>query len=158
MFKWVQTFSSLNGWIKLIFLFCVLGMCSNAWLVYRDLSSGGILLRLHLGFLLLYTAQVFFILLKERMVWVLAALQGILALLVNADFTFMPLTRLLGRIAYGLSMNVAIDHLKDYRYVVVSLAFTLQLLSAFALFSLLPKRGVYSRKQEKSSDLPSNNA
>ena len=149
MRKLVSYFFNLNCWIKLIFFFCVLGMLTNAYLIYRDVALGGVLLRLHAGFLLLYGAQVLFILLEERMVWVLAALQGFLALFVNADFTFMPLTRLLGRIAYSLGPGFAIDNMREYRYVVVALAFTLQMLSAFALFSLLPKHDVPS--QEKNA-------
>lgn len=150
MCKCVKIFFNLNGWIKLIFLFCLLGMFSNAYLVYRDISQGGFLLRLHVGFLLLYSAQVLFILLEERMVWVLTVLQGFLALFVNADFTFMPLTRLLGRIAYAFGPSFAMDNMREYRYVVVALAFTLQMLSAFALFSLLPKRNAPRSEQNTS--------
>ena len=139
MKKWILAFTELNSWVKIILVFCVLGALSNGVLVCRDIAQGGILLRLHVGFLLLYVAQVVFILLPERMVWVLAALQGVLALLVNADFTFMPLVRLLGRVAYIVSPNMALEHIKVYRYMMVSLAFTLQMLSAYILFSLLPK-------------------
>lgn len=141
MKKWVASFTDLNIWIKIIFVFCLIGVISNGVLLWRDVAQGGVLLRLHAGFLLLYVAQVVFILLPERMVWVLAALQGILALLVNADFTFMPLARLVGRTAYLLSPEMALEHIKVYRYILVSSAFTLQMLSAFALFSLLPKNG-----------------
>lgn len=140
MKKCAQCFLELNIWIKIILGFCMLGTLLNAVLVYRDLAHGGVLLRLHIGFLLLYAAQVVFILVPERMVCVLAALQGVLALLINADFTFMPLVRLVGRLVYLASPEVALENLKEYRYVVVSLAFTLQMLSAFALFTLLPKK------------------
>ena len=150
MRKLVSYFFNLNCWIKLIFFFCVLGMLTNAYFVYRDIALGGVLLRLHAGFFLLYGAQVVFILLGERMVWILAVLQGFLALFVNADFTFMPLTRLLGRIVYSLG-PVALDNMREYRYVVVALAFTLQMLSAFALFSLLPKHNVSG--QEKNAPI-----
>lgn len=140
MKKIAQNFSDLNIWVKTILFFCLLGVISNAVLICRDVTSGGVLLRLHAGFFVLYAAQVFFILLEERMVWVLAALQGILALLINADFTFIPLVRLLGRAAYLASPEMALEHIKIYRYIVVSLSFTLQMLSAFVLFSLLPKK------------------
>lgn len=140
MKKIAQNFSDLNIWVKTILFFCLLGVISNAVLICRDVTSGGVLLRLHAGFFVLYAAQVFFILLEERMVWVLAALQGILALLINADFTFIPLVRLLGRVAYLAGPEMALEHIKIYRYIVVSLSFTLQMLSAFVLFSLLPKK------------------
>ncbi|MBR4682226.1 MAG: hypothetical protein IKP06_02850 [Elusimicrobiaceae bacterium] len=139
MKKWMQHFTELNIWVKIILGFCLFGVFANAVLVCRDLLHEGVLLRLHAGFLLLYLAQTIFILVPERMVCVLAALQGILALLINADFTFMPIVRLIGRCVYLLSPEVGLENLKEYRYVVVSAAFTLQMLSAFALFTLLPK-------------------
>ena len=101
--------------------------------------NDGILLRLHLGFLILYAGQVVFILLEERQVWALAVLQGIMALLTNADFTCMPLVRFVGNIIYTLWPEPSLEYMKVYRYLMTSSAFTLQLLSAFILFSLLPK-------------------
>ena len=110
----------------------------NLFLVWRDLSSDGILLRLHAGFLVLYASQVAFILLQERYVCVLTALQGGVALLTNADFTFVPLLRTLGHIYY-IATVPTVEAMAVYKYVFVSAAFTLQMLSAYALFSLLPK-------------------
>ena len=103
------------------------------------MASDGILLRLHMGFWVLYVSQVVFILLKERYVWILAALQGVLALLTNADFTFVPLLRVLGSIYVTVGPEISVEALKVYKYVFTSAAFTLQMLSAYALFSLLPK-------------------
>ena len=142
MKKWIQHFTELNVWIKVILGFCLLGAVTDAVLVGRDLLHDGILLRLHIGFLLLYLAQIIFILVPERMVGVLAVLQGILALLINADFTFMPLVRLIGRSMYLLLPDMGLEAAKTFRYIVVSAAFTLQMLSAFALFTLLPKNKV----------------
>ena len=139
MKKWTTHFTELNVWIKKILGFCLLGVFSNTVLVCQDIIFGGVLLRLHAGFLLLYVAQVIFILVPERMVCVLAALQGRLALHINADFTFMPLVRLVGRGAFFIQPDMALEYAETYRYVVISLSFTLQMLSAFALFTLLPK-------------------
>lgn len=95
MEKLIVRFTGLNIWVKVIIGFCLFGAFVNLFLVARDISSGGILLRLHAGFLVLYLAQVVFALLHERAVCVLAALQGVLALLTNADFTFVPLMRVM---------------------------------------------------------------
>lgn len=139
MKKLAQHFAELNNWVKLILGFCLLGVFFNTILVCRDIALGGILLRLHAGFLLLYVAQVIFILIPERMVCVLTVLQGILALLLNADFTFMPLVRVVGRSLLLFRSDMALEYAQTYRYIIVSSAFTLQMLSAFALFTLLPK-------------------
>ena len=139
MDKLINRFFSLNIWVKIIFVFCLFGAGVSTMLVGRDLSSGGILLRLHLGFWLLYAAQVVFILLKERYVWVLTALQGVLALWTNADFTFVPILRFLGQLYVILGPEPTVEMLTVYKYVFTSAAFTLQMLSAYALFSLLPK-------------------
>lgn len=135
----VKRFLSLNVWVKLILFFCLLGTFVNIVLVCRDISSGGILLRLHAGFLLLYASQSAFIMLHERYVCVLAVLQGVLALITNADFTFAPLARVLGQIYYIVSPEPSLEAIKVYKYVFISLCFTLQLLGAYALFTLLPK-------------------
>ncbi len=127
----------LNNWLKVIVCFCLLGCLSNGILICRDLTSSGVLLRLHGGFFVLYAAQVVFIFLHERMVWIIALMQGILALLTNADFTFVPLIRVVGRIIY-LATNPTVEFVKVYKYVLISLSFTVQMLSAYAEFSLLP--------------------
>ena len=135
----IKRYFALNIWVKIIFFFCLFGAFVNFFLVWRDIAANGILLRLHAGFLVLYVSQTVFILLHERYVSVLAALQGVLALLTNADFTFVPLLRVVGQFYYIANPVPSVETMTVYKYVFVSAAFTLQLLSAYALFSLLPK-------------------
>ena len=142
MQKILTRFLNLNVWVQIVFCLCLVGALTNTVLVVRDIFNDGILLRLHLGFLILYAGQVVFILLEERQVWALAVLQGIMALLTNADFTCMPLVRFVGNIIYTLWPEPSLEYMKVYRYLMTSSAFTLQLLSAFILFSLLPKSTV----------------
>lgn len=139
MQKILTRFLNLNVWVQIVFCLCLVGALTNTVLVVRDIFNDGILLRLHLGFLILYVGQVVFILLGERQVWALAVLQGVMALLTNADFTCMPLVRFVGNIIYTLWPEPSLEYMKVYRYLMTSSAFTLQLLSAFILFSLLPK-------------------
>ena len=139
MQKILTRFLNLNVWVQIVFCLCLVGALTNTVLVVRDIFNDGILLRLHLGFLILYAGQVVFILLEERQVWALAVLQGVMALLTNADFTCMPLVRFVGNIIYTLWPEPSLEYMKVYRYLMTSSAFTLQLLSAFILFSLLPK-------------------
>lgn len=139
MQKLITRFLNLNVWVQIVFCLCLVGALTNTVLVVRDIFSDGILLRLHLGFLILYAGQVVFILLEERQVWALAVLQGVMALLTNADFTCMPLVRFVSNIIYTLWPEPSLEYMKVYRYLMTSSAFTLQLLSAFILFSLLPK-------------------
>ena len=139
MQKILTRFLNLNVWVQIVFCLCLVGALTNTVLVVRDIFNDGILLRLHIGFLILYAGQVVFILLGERQVWALAVLQGVMALLTNADFTCMPLVRFVGNIIYTLWPEPSLEYMKVYRYLMTSSAFTLQLLSAFILFSLLPK-------------------
>ncbi len=142
MQKILTRFLNLNVWVQIVFCLCMVGALTNTVLVARDIFNDGILLRLHIGFLILYAGQVVFILLEERQVWALAVLQGIMALLTNADFTCMPLVRFVGNIIYTLWPEPSLEYMKVYRYLMTSSAFTLQLLSAFILFSLLSKSTV----------------
>lgn len=132
-----QQILGLNGWIQLILVFCLLGAFSNLVLLCRDVASGGVLLRLHMGFFILYAGQIAFIFLHEKFVWLLAVLQGLLALFTSADFTFMPLLRGAGNVFFFIVTEPTLEMMQAYKYSLISLAFTLQLLSAFALGSLL---------------------
>lgn len=134
----VERFLDLNIWVKVIFFFCLIGLLSNIVLVARDITRDGVLLQLHLGFLILYAGQVVFILLHERHVWALAVLQGLMALWTNADFTFIPFVRTIGNLVYACIPAASLEHIQVFQYVVISLSFTLQMLGAFILFSLLP--------------------
>lgn len=137
----LKRFFHMNIYVKIIFFFCVFGLFVNFFYVLGDLRTGGILLRLHLGFLLLYAGQVAFILLEERFVFILSVLQGILAFLTNADFTFVPALRLLGHMYYALFPNMSLESMSVYKYVFISLAFTLEMLKSYILFALIAPSG-----------------
>lgn len=151
----LNDFFKLNVYVKVIFFFCVYGLLLNLFSVVRDLRSDGILLRLHTGFLLLYAGQVAFIVLKEKWVCVLAALQAILALGTNLDFTFMPALGVVGRIFSWFFSDMTVQGVAVYKYVVVSLAFTLQCWSAYELFMGLgqPKKHASESVAENVSAL-----
>lgn len=148
MNKIIKRFFSLNVWVKAVFFFCLLGSFTNLILLWRDISAGGILFRLHAGFFILYVSQAVFILLHERYAGVLTVLQGLLALLTTADFMFAPLVRALGQCYYILVPNPSVEAMTVYKYVFVSLCFTLQMLAAYVLFALLPK---YKKKTPQAA-------
>ncbi len=148
MDKLIKRLLGLNVWVKVVLFFCLLGTFANIFLLCRDISSGGILLRLHAGFLVLYVSQAVFILLHERYAGILTILQGLLALLSSADFLFAPLVRLLGQCYYLASPTPSVEAMTVYKYVFISLCFTLQMLAAYVLFTLLPK---YSPKKKTES-------
>ena len=107
-------------------------------LLARDVFSGGILWRLHMGFLLLYAGQTVFILMQEKFVALLTLLQGIIALVTMFDFIFVPILQLVGHTYYWLA-SPTIEALKVYQYVFVSAAFTLQMASAgYLWFYFIP--------------------
>lgn len=133
MMKLIKNFINLPLFVQLIWVLCVVGTFTNGVLLVRDVLEGGPLFRLHLGYFMLYVAQVGFILLREKWVSLLIILQGIIALLTTADFIFVPVLQVLGRIYYVL-FQPTIEQLKIYQYVFVSLAFTLQLASAAYLW------------------------
>lgn len=135
----VLHFLRLNFWVKIIFCFCLIGALSNTVLCIRDLMTGGLLFRLHAGFWVLYVSQVVFILLGERYVSIIALVQGILAFFTSADFTFVPLLRSLGSVVYVFCPVPTLEMMSVYKYVFMSLAFTLQMLSAYVLFVSFPK-------------------
>ncbi len=124
--------------LKIIWIFCLLGVILNLVFIGRDLRGDGILLRLHIGFFILYAGQVVFILLKERMVFVLSLLQALLAFITNLDFTFVPVGRIVGYLVYGFYGAFTVEAMEVYKYVFVSFCLTLELLKTWFLFALLP--------------------
>ena len=135
----IKRYFQLNIWVKIIFFFCLFGAFVNFFSICRDISTGGILLRLHAGFFVLYFSQIFLILAHERYTSILTLLQAFLALMTTADFIFVPLLRLVGNLFFVFASPLSVEGKGIYRYVFISLAFTLQVLAAYILFSLLPK-------------------
>lgn len=139
--------------LKIIWIFCLLGALLNMVFVGRDLQGNGILLRLHVGFFILYAGQLVFILLKERMVWILSLLQALLAFLSNLDFTFVPVGRIVGYLVYGFYGSFSVEAMEVYKYVFVSFCLTLELLKTWLLFALLPA----PKKKEKPIETKAEN-
>lgn len=139
MRKILNRFWQFPFFVQLIFLLCVLGALINVVLLMRDMLHGAVLWRLHVGFFVLYVGQAGFILAQEKYVCLLTLLQGIMALLTTADFIFVPLLQVAGRLYYWLC-NPTIEAMKVYQYVFMSAAFTLQLASAAYLWGYLRKK------------------
>ena len=139
MMKVLNRFWKFPFFVQLIFLLCVLGALINVVLLVRDIQYDAVLWRLHFGFLILYVGQAGFILAQEKYVCLLTLLQGVIALLTTADFIFVPLLQVAGRMYYWL-FNPSVEAMKVYQYVFMSAAFTLQLASAAYLWGYLRKK------------------
>lgn len=136
MQKLLIRFMRFPVFVQLIWLLCVLGALINLWLMGRDLFTDPVLLRLHLGYFILYVGQVVFILLQEKYVSLLTLLQGIIALLTTVDFIFTPLLQVIGHTYYWIC-SPSVESLKIYQYVFVSAGFTLQMAGAAYLWGYL---------------------
>ncbi len=139
MEKLINRFWQFPFFVQLIFLLCVLGALINTVLLTRDILHGAVLWRLHVGFFVLYVGQAAFILVQEKYVCLLTLLQGVMALLTTADFIFVPLLQVFGRMYYWL-FHPTVETVKVYQYVFMSAAFTLQLASAAYLWGYLRKK------------------
>ena len=151
MKKLLKRFAKFPFFVQLVWLLCVVGMCTSLVLLVRDMHEGGVLFRLHLGYFMMYAAQVGFILAREKYVALLTVLQGVLALLTTADFIFVPILQLLGRVYYWLC-NPSVEALKVYQYVFVSMGFTLQMAVAAYLgvyFYKKPDKGITVTAEKK---------
>lgn len=149
VFKLIDRFLGLNVYLKIILIFCVWGAFASFFSLVNDVRTGGVLLRLHFGFFVLYASQIIFILMRERMVFVLSLLQVMLAFITNADFTFVPVLRVFGFFYYVLNPNMTIEQINVYKYLFMSLCVTLELLKTYLLFvGLTPPRRRKTPPQE----------
>ena len=135
-----RRFCALDFLLKIIWIFCLLGLFIDTWLIARDLQYNRILLQLHIGFWVLYAGQVVFILLHERMVFILSLLQAFLALWTSLDLTFVPAVRILGGVVVLFHGPLTLDQMEVYKYIFVSFCFTLELLKTALLWLLLSTR------------------
>ena len=133
-----QRFWELPLLIKIIWALCLIGFLLNTHLLWLDLHGHSLLLRLHIGFWVLYGGQVIFILLKERMVFILSLVQAVIAMITTLDFTFVPPLRLVGEVIYMIHGQLSLDAMDVYKYVFVSACLTLELLKTFLLWWLIP--------------------
>ena len=131
--KWVNRFFRFPFFIQVVWVLCVLGVLLNSVMLVRSLASHSLMWRLHSCFLLLYAAQAVFIWLREPFTCVLTLVQGVLALLTGSDFIFFPVLKVAG-ICWYTVFDPSVTTLKASEYVFVSLAFTLQLYSAYAVW------------------------
>lgn len=148
-FLW-NRFFSFSLFVQVFIAFCLLGVITNFCWLYQDFASHSLLWRLHAGFFILYAAQVVFIFLKEKWVCILTFLQGFLALFTTANFIFTPLLRFLGG-GYFLFYVPTVQGIKVYQYIFLSLAFTLQMFSAYALYKEFEQPPVDAPSLENSS-------
>ena len=81
--------------------------------------------------------------------FLLSLLQAFVALATNLDFTFVPALRIVGQIIYEICGGFTLDQTEVYKYVFVSICFTLELLKTSFLWFLLPKS---NNKEETSED------
>ncbi|MBP5616526.1 MAG: hypothetical protein J6X06_01845 [Elusimicrobiaceae bacterium] len=131
--------------MQLLVVLCTVGAATNLVLLLRDVFfQQPILWRLHVGFLMLYVAQVLFVLIPEKYVCLLTVLQGIVALMTTADFIFTPLLQIAGLLYHGF-FSPTLEQLKVYQYVFMSAAFTLQMASAAYLWGYL--KSIQTRPQ-----------
>ena len=129
----VKRFLRYPFFVLVIALLCIIGAGTNLVLMFRDLSTSFVLLRLHMAFFILYVAQTVFILTAEKYVCLLTFLQAILALLTTVDFIFVPVLQIIGMLYQGFS-TPTLEQIRVYQYVFVSAAFTLQMASAVYLW------------------------
>jgi len=134
--KQLKYFFEFPFFIQVLWLLCLLGALLNVALLWRDMTSGGILWHLHACFLLLYVTQIICIWLKEPLTAIITLLQGLIALISTSDFIFFPILKVMGMCWVGL-FDPSVQTLKSYEYVFVSLAFTLQMMSAYYIFATL---------------------
>ena len=97
-----------------------------------------------MGFWVLYAGQVVFILAGERWVFVISLVQAVLGFGTSLDLTFVPVLRFIGRMIYEFKGGLTLEEQEVYKYVFVSLAFTLEMLKTYLLFALIPP---YQRKK-----------
>ena len=130
----LRRFLVLTFWLKIIWIFCLLGFILNGITIVRDIQGSGVLFSLHLSFFVLYLGQVIFILIGERWVFLLSLSQALLAFCTNLDFTFVPVFRLIGEGLYRMCNGFTLEQQEVYKYVFVSLVFTLEMLKTYLLF------------------------
>ncbi|WP_424244746.1 hypothetical protein Dip510_002015 [Elusimicrobium posterum] len=132
-----ETVKSLNIYLKILLVFCLIGFCRDMYLFLfkaGDYYNG---YRLFGGFALMYGGQIVFILFKDWRSALLSGTQCFFALFLYQDYTFLPVVQ--PAVRFLLSVFAPNDYSKLYfvQYVMVSLLFSMEVFKTYLLFYFL---------------------
>ncbi|WP_428898406.1 hypothetical protein Dip518_000599 [Parelusimicrobium proximum] len=130
----IKRFLSLNIYLKIILVFCVIGFVRNFifLIMYGGIVQDGY--RIFIGFLLLYGAQSVLIMMTDRRGVIFSAAQCIFALIINNDFTFLPVVKPVFSILiyfFDVTDKYAVA---DFQYIMVAFLFTVELLKSYLMY------------------------
>lgn len=130
----IKTYKSLNIFLKIILIFCVLGLFKDIYFIFTKSAHTVNGWRIFGGFALLYLSQIMFIFLKDWRAALFSAAQCFFTLFLYADYTFYPVVYPLFKLFFISLPQVSFKALVFLNYVLVSFMFSLELFKTLLLW------------------------
>lgn len=144
MKKILKYLSKIDTCIYIILIFCIFGFIRNFVLLrYFDFNFAYFNTKLFFAMAMIYFAQICLILLRQRIVVLISAIQVFFCFFVYRDFTFIPLSNLFYMVKdmFAVELSYGWDYFISFS--LMSFMFCLEIIKTYLLYVLtdqLPTR------------------
>jgi hypothetical protein len=150
MKKIIKYLQGIDGWIYLILFFCLMGVLRNILQInYYGFDYSNVAIKVFIAMIMMYGAQTILILMRERKVWMISALQAFFCFYVYEDFTFLPLANAAKMLFKVYAPNMGYGWIYFVNTMIISALFCLELIKTYLLYALTdePAKKAPARKK-----------
>ena len=144
MKKILKYLSKIDTCIYIILIFCIFGFIRNFVLLrYFDFNFAYFNTKLFFAMVMIYFAQICLILLRQRIVVLISAIQVFFCFFVYRDFTFIPLSNLFYMVKDMFAAELSYGWDYFISFALLSFMFCLEIIKTYLLYVLtdqLPTR------------------
>ena len=144
MKKILKYLSKIDTCIYIILIFCIFGFIRNFVLLrYFDFNFAYFNTKLFFAMVMIYFAQICLILLRQRIVVLISAIQVFFCFFVYRDFTFIPLSNLFYMVKDMFAVELSYGWDYFISFALMSFMFCLEIIKTYLLYVLtdqLPTR------------------
>lgn len=135
--KVVGFLSKIDPVLYIILFFCLAGLLRNLLSLYvYGLNYSSIAVKAFIAMAMIYFAQIVLILLRQRIVWVISAIQCFFCFYVYEDFTAYPLFNIVKLFLKQWLENADYGWIYFFNMIAVSAMFSLELLKTYLIYVL----------------------
>ncbi len=132
----LKRFSRLNVYLKIIVVFCLIGMFYNAFSLWKY-SGHFNYIKIYFGFFIIYLMQVILILLRDQRAALFSLMQCFFAFFAVSEYTFFYFFKPIFNFIKYLDTVLEINYFVDLRYTLVSIVLSLEFLKTMLMYDFL---------------------
>ncbi|MGB2579696.1 hypothetical protein AAIR98_001615 [Elusimicrobium simillimum] len=133
----IKNFKSINIYLKIIVVFCLIGFVKNFYLLFTQGPHVIMGYRLFAGFAIIFLSQAVFVTLKDWRAAFFSAAHCFFALFLYEDFTFLPVLKPVFTFFVYMTPFASERATQLLQYTMVSMLFSLEMLKTFTIYDYL---------------------